>query len=120
MTLKRRAVTALACAVATGAAVLVAAPPSQAAARPSDECFPDYVYVFTGNGVNIHARPFLGAAGGAVYGLGYLGQQFSSRQHTVINEGYTWVYGTDESTGVTGWAVTAYLHYLGDYGTCLN
>lgn len=125
---RRSAAASLLCALAAGGAVLATATPSQAAAAPAaavksitHECFPYYVWRFTGNGVRIHQHPATGSAGGVVYGLGYSGQEFTARSwNTATGSGYSWFYGTDQSTGVTGWVATAYLSYVGDEGTCLN
>jgi hypothetical protein len=127
MTLRSRPIPKVLCAVTASAALLAVEPPSQAAATPAaaatitDQCFALYVWQFTTGGVRIHQYPGTGSAGGAVYGLGYTGQQFTATQwRTASGSGYTWFYGTDRSTGVSGWAATAYLNYIGNEGVCLN
>jgi hypothetical protein len=127
MTAQKKTTTSLVCALAASAAVLASAAPGHAAAattadtiRP-DQCFPIYTWRFTSAGVRIHQFAGTGSAGGAVYGLGYTGQLFTSSQwRTASSSGYTWFYGIDQSTGVTGWAATAYLSYLGNDGICLG
>ena len=123
MMLRRRPLPSLLCALGACAVLLAVGPPSQAAAAPTitHQCFALYVWQFTTGGVRIHQYPGTGSAGGAVYGLGYSGQQFTATQwRTASASGYTWFYGTDRSTGVTGWAATAYLAYIGNEGVCLN
>lgn len=54
---------------------------------------------FVANGVRIHAGPSLGST---VLGLGYYGQWFDVQDITDPN-GTWFAYGTDRSTGVTGY-----------------
>jgi hypothetical protein len=63
------------------------------------------VGTFTADGVNIHTGNDVGCPAS---GAGYSGQTVDIRCWWNGN-GYDWYYITDESTGVTGWAVRTYL-----------
>lgn len=120
-TLSRAAAVVGATAALAGAAVFTAGSASAATAKPNDECFTHNVFTITGEGINIHQNHYTGSAGGVVFGLGYRGQEFDSTQtSTIVDDGYSWVYGEDMNTGVHGWMVTAYLHFDYNDGTCLN
>lgn len=60
---------------------------------------------FTADGVNIHDGNDTGCT---VEGEGYTGQTLDIRCFWNGN-GYEWFYVTDETTGVTGWAVRNYI-----------
>lgn len=125
--LARAGLTATLCALAAGTAVLTSAAPGNAAAAPSKAaatlipttCFYVEQYTVEANGLRIHQHPATGAAGGTVLGLAYWPQTVISRRAPLYNAGYWWVYGQDQSTGVTGWMADEYLADDGDIGTCL-
>lgn len=79
---------------------------------------------FSGTGVNIRENP-LGASGShTILGEGQTGQKFAVVEavNCLQDESgdYWWDYGTDTSTGITGWASDYYVSRwaLDNYGGC--
>jgi hypothetical protein len=120
LTIKRAGIVAGAVSAALAGALLSATPASAAAAKVAPaSCYYVEQYTVEADGLRIHQRPATGSAGGVVLGLAYWPQTVISRRVPLYNAGYWWVYGQDQSTGVTGWMADEYLADDGDIGTCL-
>jgi hypothetical protein len=95
-----------------GAATARSAAPAAAVGAAARTASPDTVgctYEFNNNGVYIRAYP----DGLPINGEGYAGQTFFSYPfESEVAGGLVWVYGTDLSTGVSGWSAAEYLTTL--------
>jgi hypothetical protein len=74
---------------------------------------------FSGNGIRIRSAP----VSGTVYGLGYEGQRDALVEGECsgdVGGDYWWDYGTDTSTGITGWAADYYVSEFSQdvFGAC--
>jgi hypothetical protein len=99
----RRAAAVASCATVLGAGSLVAASSAMAATTtPAGPARADLLCKtqFVANGVRIHVSDSLSST---VLGLGYDGQWFYAQSFVTGSGGVDFLYGTDESTGVTGY-----------------
>jgi hypothetical protein len=103
---------ALAASIALATAVTGATAANAASAAPLFTCAGAFgCPYFSANGVNIRSAP----VNGRVVGSGYKGQKFSIDETFCsgnVGGDKWWDYGTDQSTGVTGWAADYYVSHF--------